>query len=170
MADTEPSLNEFEVPGPNLFVDNRRRRVPGVSYVVIGVAAVIVSLVRAPHDPVLVNVGVTVAGVLLIVVGVYSFIAGIGLDVDEEEALRLAAAAVPHPMGHAAAQMGWRGWMSRPTWRILWYSAEDPPHHRGLVLVDGHDGRVLDTVIETNPEVGSAIDWSLGDDSSTDTR
>jgi len=58
-------------------------------------------------------------------------------------------------VGHAAAQMGWRGLLSRPTWRILLYSAENPPTRRGLVLVDGVDGSVIDRIVEDNPE-----DWS----------
>ena len=51
--------------------------------------------------------------------------------------------------------MGWRGLLSRPTWRILLYSAENPPLRRGLVLVDGVDGEVVDWFVEDNPE-----DWS----------
>ena len=58
-------------------------------------------------------------------------------------------------VGHASALLGWRGLRSRPTWRILLDSSEDPPAKRGLVLVDGVDGEVLDQVIEDNPE-----DWS----------
>ena len=53
-----------------------------------------------------------------------------------------AAAQVGFAVGHASAQMGWRGLLSRPTWRILLYSAEEPPEQRGLVLVDGVDGEV----------------------------
>ena len=45
---------------------------------------------------------------------------------------------------------------SRPTWRILLYSAEDPPKTRGLVLVDGVDGTVLEQFTEANPE-----DWAI---------
>ena len=35
------------------------------------------------------------------------------------------------------------------------YSADDPPTKRGLVLVDGVDGSVVESYIEDNPE-----DWS----------
>jgi hypothetical protein len=42
---------------------------------------------------------------------------------------------------------------SRPTWRVLCYSAEDPPAQRGLVLVDAVDGRVIEHLREENPDV-----------------
>ena len=51
--------------------------------------------------------------------------------------------------------MNWRGIRSRPTWRILLYSAEDPPAQRGLVLVDGVDRAIVAHFVEDNPE-----DWS----------
>jgi hypothetical protein len=51
--------------------------------------------------------------------------------------------------------MGWRGLLSRPTWRILLYSADTPPAKRGLVLVDGVDGEIVQHFVEENPE-----DWS----------
>ena len=44
------------------------------------------------------------------------------------------------------------GIRSRPTWRVLCYSAEDPPRRRGLVLVDAVDGRVIEHLAEDNPE------------------
>ena len=66
-----------------------------------------------------------------------------------------ATRAVGFPVGHASAQLGWRGLRSRPTWRILVYSADEPPSKRGLVLVDGVDGVVLEHFVEDNPE-----DWS----------
>ena len=153
-----------QLVGPTLFADNARRRIPGILYGVIGLAALLWWLVRAGDDPVLVNVGVGVAGIVLIVFGGYSIVAGRRLEIDDEAALAAAAVAVQRPMGHASAQLAWRGWTSRPTWRILWYSAEDPPRHRGLVLVDGFDGQVLDTLVEDNPEIGSPIDWSLEDE------
>jgi hypothetical protein len=62
---------------------------------------------------------------------------------------------VGFPVGHASAQMGWRGLRSKPTWRILVYSSEEPPTKRGLVLVDGVNGEVLEHFVEDNPE-----DWT----------
>ena len=57
----------------------------------------------------------------------YQIASGWNLDVDEQDALVAATRAVGFPVGHASAQMGWRGLLSRPTWRILLYSAENPP-------------------------------------------
>jgi hypothetical protein len=34
----------------------------------------------------------------------------------------------------------------------LLYSADDPPEKRGLVLVDGVDGSIVEWFVEDNPE------------------
>jgi hypothetical protein len=119
-------LNASEFVGPYMFPNNNRRRIPGVLYIVIGTIFVLLNLV-----------------------------AGWNLNIDENDALVEATRAVGFPVGHASAQLGWRGWFSRPTWRILLYSNEPQPDKRGLVLIDGNDGEVLDTIVENNPE-----DWS----------
>ncbi|MBN2623170.1 MAG: hypothetical protein JXA83_07380 [Acidimicrobiales bacterium] len=139
--------------GPYLFPNNNRRRVPGYLYLAIAAACVAVwALVDgSPY----VNGGFLLAAVLLAVVGAYHLVSGWNLDVDEQDALVAATRAVGFPVGHASAQMGWRGLLSRPTWRILLYSAENPPLHRGLVLVDGVDGDIIEHFVEDNPE-----DWS----------
>ena len=71
---------------------------------------------------------------------------------DEADALVVAIRCAGFPVGHASAQMAWRGVRSRPTWRILVYSNESPPGRRGLVVVDGVDGTVVASHIEDNPE------------------
>ena len=60
------------------------------------------------------------------------------------------------PVGHASAQLAWRGLRSRPTWRILVYSNESPPEHRGLVYIDGVNGEVVAKYVEKNPEIWDA--------------
>jgi hypothetical protein len=141
--------------GPYLFPNNNRRRIPAILYWVIAAGCVAIWLATRDSNPVLVNGGYVAAAAVLTVVGIYSFITGWNLDVDEREALVLATRQVGFPVGHASAQMGWRGLLSKPTWRILVYSAEDPPTKRGLVLVDGRDGTVVEWFVEDNPE-----DWS----------
>jgi hypothetical protein len=143
--------------GPYEFPDNGRRRIPGTIYLVTGVLVVLGWLVGRSDDAVLINEGLLVIGVLLIVVGLVHLWTGWHLEHDDKDALVTATREVGFPVGHAAAQMGWRGFRSRPTWRILVYSADEPPSKRALVLVDGVDGDVLDTIVEDNPASEMAI-------------
>ena len=140
--------------GPYLFPNNNRRRIPALLYWAISLVCLVLWAVTRGSDPVLVNDGYLYAAIGLTLFGIYSFVAGWNLDVDERDAL-VATKQVGFPVGHASAQMGWRGLLSRPTWRILLYSAEDPPDRRGLVLIDGVDGSVVEWFVEDNPE-----DWS----------
>ena len=140
--------------GPYLFPNNNRRRMPAYVYWVVAVLCAGAYVATRGQDAVLVNGGFLAAAIILALVGAYSFVAGWNLDVDERDALVIATRQVGFPVGHASAQMGWRGLLSRPTWRILLYSAEDPPVTRGLVLVDGVDGEVVEWFTEANPE-----DW-----------
>jgi hypothetical protein len=145
--------------GPYVFPNNNRRRIPGILYLITAAALALLWVLRS-GDAVLVNGGFLFAAILLAVVGLYHLVAGWDLDVDERDALVAATSAVGFPVGHASAQLGWRGLRSRPTWRILVYSAETPPEHRGLVLVDGVDGAVLEFFAEENPEDWSDLDAS----------
>lgn len=141
--------------GPYMFPNNNRRRIPAYLYwAIAALCAVLWFLNRDGGNPV-VNGGYLAAAIGLALFGLYSFVAGWNLDVDERDALVVATRQVGFPVGHASAQMGWRGLLSRPTWRILLYSADDPPEKRGLVLVDGVDGAVVEWFVEDNPE-----DWS----------
>lgn len=146
--DLQPAL-----AGPITFPDNNRRRIPAVLYLLIGGACIFLTVTKDPSP--FVNRGLAVAGVLLVVFAAYGFYAGRSLRIDEGEALVAANAAVGFPVGHASAQMSWRGLASRPVWRLLVYSAENPPLRRGMVIVDGVTGEVLEQFSEANPE-----DWT----------
>ena len=139
--------------GPYRFPDNSRRRIPGAIY--LAVAAACAGLWVARGEAVLVNGGLLLCAALLGLLGAYHLAAGWPLQVREPDALVAASRQVGFPVGHASAQLSWRGLRSRPTWRILLYSGEDPPARRGLVLVDGVDGAVVAHFVEDNPE-----DWS----------
>jgi len=148
-------LDASNFVGPYMFPNNNRRRVPAVLYTLMGLVAILVWVLTRDNDPVLVNNGVLIGGIALIVFAAYSYQAGFDLEVDERDALVAATRTVGFPVGHASAQLGWRGLRSTPTWRILVYSNEEPPAKRGLVLVDGVNGDVLEHFVEDNPE-----DWS----------
>ena len=144
--------------GPYLFPNNNRRRVPAVIYWVLAAGCLALWFTHRSGEQIIVNDGFLAAAIGLALFGTYSFVTGWDLKIDERDALVESVKQVGFPVGHASAQMGWRGLRSRPTWRILLYSAEDPPLQRGLVLVDGVDGRVLEWFVEENPE-----DWSTYD-------
>ena len=154
-ADELPEeLDASAYRGPYVFPDNARRRIPGLLYLGTGLAAAALWLARGSGG-VLVNGGTLAAAGLLGAMGAYHLAAGWRLRVRETDALVAASRQVGFPVGHASAQLAWRGLRSRPTWRILLYSAEEPPVSRGLVLVDGVDGAVVAHFVEDNPE-----DWA----------
>jgi hypothetical protein len=153
VRDTLPDdLDVSGFVGPYQFPDNSRRRYPGIIYLVIAAVCLIAWIARGGDDAVLVNNGFLVAAVLLAIAGVISLTSGWRMHVDEKDALVAASQTVGFPVGHASAQLAWRGLRSRPTWRILCYSGEEPPKRRGFVLVDAVDGRIIEHVVEDNPE------------------
>ena len=150
------NLNVSAYAGPYDFPDNSRRRKPGVMYLAFAVVCVALWALWN-DDSSLVNEGFLWAALLLAVVGAYSLTSGWRMQVDEKQALVAAQGAVGFAVGHASAQQVWRGLRSRPTWRVLIYSAEEPPRRRGLVLVDAVDGRVIDHLVQDNP----VEDWDI---------
>ena len=115
-----------------------------------------VAVLVADGSP-LVDGGLYVGAAGLALLGAYHLQAGWSLGTDDADALVAAVRGVGFPVGHASAQMAWRGLRSRPTWRVLVYSNESPPERRGLVFVDGVDGSVVASHTEVNPE-----DWASG--------
>jgi hypothetical protein len=134
--------------GPYVFPDIKRRRIAGTIYAVLG-ALVLWAALATDND------GLLFGAILLGVIAVYHFVAGWPLRIDQTEALAVASRAVGFPVGHASAQLAWRGLRSRPAWRILVYSADEPPSVRGLVELDAVDGHVIGEYTEQNPE-----DWT----------
>ena len=158
MADDHDELPEdldiTAYRGVYTFPDIKRRRTAGWLYLGIAGFCLAAYLARG-DDAVMVNGGLLLIAVALLAIGVYHLATAWPLAVRETDALVSAAGEVGFPVGHASAQLGWRGLRSRPTWRILLYSGEEPPAQRGLVLVDAVDGAVLSHFVEDNPE-----DWS----------
>lgn len=146
-------LNAVDSVRPFRFPDNSRRRIPGTIYLAGGVGALVVSVVS---DSAYVNSGLALGGALLAAFGLHSIASGWRMTVDEQDALARASEAVGFAVGHASAQQVWRGLRSRPTWRVLCYSAEEPPTRRGLVLVDAIDGAVVQSLVEDADETWSA--------------
>jgi len=158
-ADSAPEglpedLDITAVRGIYTFPDIRRRRIAG--WLLLALAGFcLAAWVARGTNPILVNRGTLGAGIALLAIGAYHLGTAWPLAVRDLDALVAAAASVGFPVGHASAQLGWRGVLSRPTWRVLLYSGEEPPTKRALVLVDAVKGGVLSYFVEDNPE-----DWS----------
>jgi hypothetical protein len=141
--------------GQYTFPDIARRRIPAVIYLVIAALCFLLWVTHRGPGHVLVNEGFLWVAVALALVGLYHLAAAWPLNVGQTDALVAAVKRVGFPVGHASGQLGWTGVRSRPVWRILLYSAEDPPRRRGVVLVDAVSADVLFDFVEDNPE-----DWS----------
>jgi hypothetical protein len=134
--------------GPYLFPSPRRRRIPATMYLVLAAGCLGGWLLGGAR-------GLLGAAVFLTIGAAYHYATAWPLEIDQTEALLIASRTVGFAVGHASAQLAWRGLRSRPVWRILLYSADEPPTMRGLVELDAVDGHVLGDYAEANPE-----DWS----------
>lgn len=153
IRDELPSdLNVTAFVGPYMFPDNSRRRIPGLIYLVIAALSFALWVMQRDSESALVSDGFLGAAILLSLVGLFSLSSSWRMTVDEKLALVYATRAVGFAVGHASAQQVWRGFRSRPTWRVMCYSAQEPPLQRGLVLIDAIDARIVECLVEANPE------------------
>ena len=136
-------LGPYQVPDPA-----RRRRSGIVYFVAAGIVAIGIAL-GLPS-------GMWLAAVLLVLIGAYHMAAGAHLAITDSEALTIANAATDFPVGHASAVLGFDGWLARPTWNVLVFSADEPPTERGLVRVEGSSGAVVETYTEAISPIGES--------------
>jgi hypothetical protein len=148
VADELPGDLDVTRPRPYRVPDIRRRRLAGVIHGIAAASCVGGFLWSG-------NGGLLAAGAVLALVAAWHVACAWPLGIDETAALAVAARTVGFPVGHASAQLAWRGLRSRPAWRVLLYSADEPPSKRGLVELDAVSGQVLGHYAEDNPE-----DWS----------
>lgn len=140
-----PEDLDSSVVGPYRFPSPRRRRSAAAVFLIgAGLAAggAAGGLAR----------GLWVIAGILLGLAVWNLLAAWPLRIGDAEALDLANRAAEFSVGHASAAVGFDGWRSRPVWNVLVFSSEDPPAQRGLVRIDGVDGRILGTYVEDNPE------------------
>ena len=145
-------LNVTGFVGPYMFPDNSRRRIPALLYLGIAAMCVVLWVTQHTNENGLVSDGFLWAAILLAVFSLYSLSSSWRMTVDEKLALVYATRAVGFAVGHASAQQVWRGFRSRPTWRVFCYSEQEPPLQRGLVLIDAIDARIVQCLVEANPD------------------
>ena len=152
IRDQRPSdLDVSAFVGPYQFPDNSRRRIPGYLYLGIAALSLLLWLVSDQSSG-LVNDGFLVFAIALAAFAVFVLTSSWKMTINERDALVHASRAVEFAVGHASAQQVWRGVRSRPTWRVFCYSAQEPPTHRGLVLVDAVNGEIVECLVEINPD------------------
>jgi hypothetical protein len=122
---------DANIEGEYRFPSPKRRRIAGWVYLVAGLIS-----------------GLTFTGgwwvaIGFVVLAAWQFVSAWDLNVDEKEAMTVAASVVQFPIGHAAASVRFTGWRSRPRWSVVMYSATEPPDQRALVLVDAVTGYVI---------------------------
>jgi len=144
--DLEPTYGADEYQIPN----TEKRKLAGYLYVGTGLIFILLSLLF--DDSPLVNKGFLISGISIVLFGLYNFYASIRCMIDEREALEIASESIGFQIGPASAQLMWRGFRSRPVWRLLMYSSEEIPLTRAVILIDGSSGKVLEQIVEDNPE------------------
>ena len=150
-------LNAQEFQGFYEFPDNSRRRKPAYLYFLTAALCVGIWVAKHGDDAVLVNRGLLFGAAVLVVFGLFTLSSSWHLGFDEKQALAKATGVVGFPIGHASAQMSWHGLRSRPCWRILAYSTEEPPRQRAFVVIDAINGHELEHLVEENPEDWAAL-------------
>lgn len=127
---------EYHFPSPT------RRRIAGWIYVVAGIGSLFAFT------------GGWVTAIGFGALASWHFLSSWPLNVDEHEAMTIAAAAVEFAIGHSSASVRFHGWRSRPRWSVMLYSATEPPDQRALVVVDAVGGEIVeDPYVEVIAEV-----------------
>ena len=146
VADAEgvPEDLDSSLAGPYLIPSPRRRRRAGAVYAVGALLAAVAALAGLPA-------GFWFVALALALIAGYHWVAGWHLEVGDPEALSLANRAVEFPVGHASAAVSFEGWLAKPVWNVLVFSADEPPTQRGLVRIDARTGAVVDVYVEDVP-------------------
>lgn len=123
---------DANIQGVYRFPSPSRRRIAGWVYLVAAALAVF----AFP--------GGWIVGIGLTALAAWQFVGSWPLEIDEHEAMTVAASVVPFPIGHASASVRFQGWRSRPRWSVVLYSATEPPDQRALVVVDAVTGDIVE--------------------------
>ena len=136
---------------PYQFPDVKRRNIAAKLYLLMAGASVFFGVDSS-------NGGLIAGGIIVALIAGYHLACAWPLKIDQTEALATASREVGFAAGHASAQVTWRGLRSKPMWRVVIYSIEEPPLHRGIVELDAVDGHVVFSTSERNPEDWSDVD------------
>lgn len=141
-TDTLPDdLDVTKYVGPYQFPTPRRRRTAAYGIFVIAAFTIVMGFVST-------NTTLVIAGILALAIGIIFYATAWPLNVSDKEALTQAASQAPFSVGHASAQLSFTGWLSKPTWRVVVFSSDEPPTQRGLVEINAVSTNILSTYFD----------------------
>ena len=133
--------------GPYQFPSPRRRRTAAYSIFAISLSFVVMGIMSQ-------NNAMIGGGSAFILVGAFFFFTAWTLKVKDLDALTGAAAQAPFSVGHASAQLSFTGWLSKPLWRVVVFSSDEPPTQRGLVEIDAVNETIASTYFDYETKEG----------------
>ena len=134
-------LDVTKYVGPYQFPSPYKRKT--AAYFIVAIALVTIAMGIYSG-----NLSLIVAGIVSVIIGSLFFALGWELNAKDLEALTLAASQAPFSVGHASAQLCFVGWASKPSWRVVVFSSDDPPTQRGLVEIDAVSKKITSTFFD----------------------
>lgn len=142
IKDELPSdLDVTKYVGPYQFPSPRKRKTAATFIIVISLITIALGINSS-------NTSLTVAGGISLLIGLLFFLLGWELNAKDLDALTLAASQAPFSVGHASAQLCFTGWASKPTWRVVVFSSDEPPTQRGLVEISAVTKEITSTFFD----------------------
>ncbi len=138
-------LDVTKYVGPYQFPTPRRRRTAAYSIFIISAFSILVGISAG-------NNAMIGGGIAFVLVGAFFFFTAWPLEVDDLTALTTAGTQAPFSVGHASAQLCFTGWLSKPRWRVVVFSSDEPPTQRGLVEIDAVSKKIESTYFDHEGE------------------
>lgn len=134
-------LDVTKYVGPYQFPSPRRRRTAAYSIFIISLFSLLMGALAS-------NTAMVAGGIAFILVGAFFYFTAWPLQVDDLTALTTAGSQAPFSVGHASAQLCFTGWLSKPRWRVVVFSSDEPPSQRGLVEIDAVSKKIESTYFD----------------------
>lgn len=131
--------------GPYQFPSPKKRKTASYSILILAFASLLFGYTSS-------NTALLIAGLFSVVIGLLFMFLSWPLNVKDIDALTVAASSAPFSVGHASAQLCFYGWLSKPLWRVVVFSSDEPPTQRGLVEINAVSKDVTSTYFEVNED------------------
>ena len=127
--------------GPYQFPSPKKRKTASFSIAAVSLFCILLGFNSG-------NNSMIFGGIAFLVVAAIFFAAAWPLNVNDLKALTTAASQAPFSVGHASAQLCFTGWASKPRWRVVVFSTDEPPSQRGMVEIDAVSKEIVSTYFD----------------------